>query len=138
MPDEERYWEVEVKGVGQEQGKPVVLLRDERDRQLPIYIGPCEALAIFQRLRDEFDPPRPLTQDLALAMWKRLGATLRHLRVDDLWEGVYYSKLAFEQHGGEVLIDCRPSDGIALALSAKVPIYVADAVMSQIDELLQD
>lgn len=125
------YCEVEVVGVGHLQGNAVtVILRDGDERQLPITIGHCEALAIVQRLRDEFDSPRPLTQDLLLTLFKRLGATVTQLRIDDLWEGVYYSKLSVEQHGQVLEIDCRPSDGIAVALAAGVPIFVADRVMA--------
>jgi bifunctional DNase/RNase len=123
------YVEVEVVGVGHGvDNKAVVLLKDQSDRQLPIWIGHCEALAIVQRLNKEFDPPRPLTQDLAVNLWKRLGGTLTQLRIDDLWEQVYYSKLTVEQDGQSVEIDCRPSDGIAMALTAEVPIFVANRV----------
>lgn len=131
MDDAGRYWQVEVRGVEHDGGKPVVILRDETDRLLPIVIGHCEAVAIAQRLDDDFDPPRPFTQDLALALFKRLAATLTQVRIDDLWEGVYYSKLTLEQEGRVVEVDCRPSDGIALALAAGAPILVAEKVMAE-------
>jgi bifunctional DNase/RNase len=132
MAEERNYVEMKVVGVGQDQGnKALVLLQDAHERQLPIWIGHCEAIAIVQRLSEEFDPPRPLTQDLAVNLWKRLGGTLRQLRIDDLWQLVYYSKLSVEQDGRLVDIDCRPSDGIAIALAAGVPIYVAEHVLEQ-------
>jgi bifunctional DNase/RNase len=131
MPDDE-FCEVEVRGVGHDAAnRVVVVLKDPYDRELPISIGHCEALAIVQRMSDDFDPPRPLTQDLLLTLFRRLGGSLRSLRIDDLWEMVYYSKLSVEQEGKLIDIDCRPSDGIALALAAGVPIYVADRVMEE-------
>lgn len=108
-----------------------VELRDSDDRWLPIVIGHCEARAIGQRAIERFDPQRPLTQDLAVALWKRLGGTLVRLQIDDLFDGTYYGKLLFEQDDRTVEVDCRPSDGLALALTAEVPIFVADSVMRQ-------
>ncbi|NUQ01349.1 MAG: bifunctional nuclease family protein [Armatimonadetes bacterium] len=132
MPGETEYVQVEVLGVARDPSdKSVVHLRDSQDRQLKIWIGRCEAVAIAQRLDQSFDAQRPLTQDLALALWKRLGATLQQLRIDDLWEMIYYSKLTVEKDGQLIDIDCRPSDGIALALAAQVPIFVAEAVMEK-------
>lgn len=126
------YVEVEVVGVGHDPlNRALVVLRDNRNRHLQMVIGYCEALAIVQRMNPDFDPGRPLPQDLALNIWKRLGGTLVRLRIDDFWQQTYYGKLTVEQDGRDVDIDCRPSDGIALALSAHVPIFVADHVMAQ-------
>ncbi len=130
MADEAAFVEVQVETVGRTAPDHwVVQLTDATDRKLPNHIGQCEAMAIAQRNMPGFDPQRPLTQDLALALWRRLGGELVQLRIDDLLEGIYYSKLTVKQHGEAVEIDCRPSDGLALALTASVPIYVADTVM---------
>jgi bifunctional DNase/RNase len=151
MPDEAAYVEVQVDRVGRTQAdRWTVRLRDANARELDIVIGQCEAMAIAQRQVAGFEPKRPLTQDLALALWRRLGGELIQLRIDDLWEGIYYSKLTVNQRGEQVDIDCRPSDGIALALTGKAPIYVADSVMRRgageeseaepgtLDEMLRD
>ncbi|MBI2300984.1 MAG: bifunctional nuclease family protein [Armatimonadetes bacterium] len=130
MPGDAEYVRVEVMGVRQDPySNAVVVLRDSRGRQLSIWIGTCEAIAIHQRTNAEFDPPRPLAQDLMIALWRRLGGQLKELRIDDLWQDVYYSKLTVEQNGQTVAVDCRPSDGLAVALAAGVPIFVADHVM---------
>lgn len=134
MAAESGYVEVQVEGVGQNQiNRSVVVLRDTHDRRLHIWIGHCEAMAIAQRLDEDFEAQRPLTQDLALNLWRKLGGELTQLRIDDFWESVYYSKLTVLQHGERVDIDCRPSDGLALALAAGVPIYVAEQVMLDAD-----
>lgn len=130
MADEGAYVEVQVEEVGQvPPGEWVVQLVDSQGRKLQIRIGQCEAFAIGKRCIAGFEPQRPLTQDLALALWKRLGGEMVQLRIDDLFDGIYYSKLMINQDGEPVEIDCRPSDGLALALTAKVPIYIADSVM---------
>ncbi len=139
MPPEGEYVEVVIQGVIQDPSdRSVVLLRDDRDRQLQIWIGQCEAVAIRERLDPEFEPQRPRTQDLALNLWKRLDGTLRSLRIDDFWEAIFYSKLTVEQNGEAIDIDCRPSDGLALALTAKVPIFVADEVMENVGRTDRD
>lgn len=132
MREDGKYVEVVVVGVGQDPlSRAVVVLKDLQDRQLRIWIGNCEAIAIVQRQDADLDPPRPLTHDLALNLWRQLGAELTQLRIDEQWLEVYYSKLSFEQDGRLVDIDCRPSDGIAMALAAHVPIFVAEHVMAE-------
>ncbi|MCC7490883.1 MAG: bifunctional nuclease family protein [Fimbriimonadaceae bacterium] len=124
------YVQVEVVGVGKDpMERSIVVLRDAQERDLRIVIGPCEAIAIAQRLDSAFESPRPLPPDLAVGLWKRLGARLAQLRIDDMWQDIYYSKLTLLRGEEAVEIDCRPSDGIALALTAQVPIYVSDKVM---------
>lgn len=130
MADDAAYVEVQVETVGRlAPDHWVVQLLDGGGRKLQITIGQCEAMAIFQRKMADFEPKRPLTQDLAIALWRRLGGELVQLRIDDLFEGIYYSKLTVNQDGEAIDIDCRPSDGLALALTANVPIYIADTVM---------
>jgi hypothetical protein len=51
--------------------------------------------------------------------------------IDDLWQSTFYAKLVLQVGDEEVEIDCRPSDGIALALRAGAPIYVLDEVMEE-------
>lgn len=134
MPDDDdlRFVEATVAGVVAIPPRYVVLLGDG-ERQLEIVVGPCEARAIHQRSREQFSSTRPLTCDLALNTWRQLGASLVELRVDDLFGEVYYAKLVLEQRDELVLVDCRPSDGLALALAAKVPIYVAERVFEEAD-----
>lgn len=110
-----------------------VLLRDNRDRQLPILIGAFEASSIAMALQGE-RPTRPLTHDLLKNVIERLGAKVDSLTIDDLWHETYYAKLALQVGDGLIDIDTRPSDGIALALRAGVPIYVADAVLEEAEK----
>lgn len=123
--------EVRVVGVYQHpQGGAFVVVRDNRDRNLPIWIGEAEAISIAMAV--EGNPsPRPMTHDLTRLLVERLGATVEYILVDDLYNNVYYAKLAITQNGKQIEIDCRPSDAIALAVRFKAPIYVADAVLEQ-------
>ncbi|HIE50620.1 MAG TPA: bifunctional nuclease family protein, partial [Armatimonadetes bacterium] len=80
---------------------------------------------------EEFEMPRPMTHDLLLNVIRRLGGEVERLLIDDLWNNTFYAKICINTGEEVVEIDCRPSDGIALALRAEVPIVVADAVMEE-------
>jgi bifunctional DNase/RNase len=123
--------EVQVVGVGQDlRGNEFVLLRDHQKRQLPIWIGRCEAYAIIMHL-EEHDVPRPMTHDLLLNVIQRLGGKVQQLLIDDLWQNTFYAKVCVAQNEEVLEIDCRPSDGIALAIRAEVPILVSNAVIEE-------
>ncbi|MDX2064380.1 MAG: bifunctional nuclease family protein [Fimbriimonadaceae bacterium] len=125
--------EVVVEGVfGTENGgrhSNFVLLADNA-RKLPILIGAFESQAILHVLEQK-RPDRPLTHDLIKNMIERLEATLDRVEIDDFWSAVYYAKIYLRTRSGEVEIDARPSDAIALALRFEAPIYVADALLDQ-------
>ncbi len=107
----------------------VVLLREKRaNRYLPIWIGPFEAEAIQIALQ-EVEVARPLTHDLLNQVFKALGARVLRVEVVDLKENVFYGNIVAEIEGREVNIDARPSDAIALAVRAHVPIFVARHVL---------
>lgn len=109
----------------------VVILKDiNSERYLPIWIGPCEADAITMELQD-VTPPRPLTHDLLKSMVQELGGRVIHILISDLRQDVYYARVVIDVNGKQIDVDARPSDAIALAVRAKVPIYVADLVMER-------
>jgi bifunctional DNase/RNase len=72
-----------------------------------------------------------MTHDLLKSMMETLGGTLKHIVVNDLREEVYYAELIVDVNGSEITIDSRPSDAIALAVRADVPIFVAESVMER-------
>lgn len=106
-----------------------VLLRDNRGRKAPIFIGPFETLAIQMALEGP-TPERPMTHDLLKNFVERLGGTVERVTIDDLWQGTFYAKITVAQADGTVAdIDARPSDAIALALRTRSPIYMAEQVI---------
>jgi len=109
----------------------VVILKDiESERYLPIWIGPYEAEAINIELQ-EIQVARPLTHDLLKALIIEMGGTVKHIVVSDLRNDTFYANIVVERNGQQIEIDSRPSDAIALAVRARVPIYVAESVMEQ-------
>ncbi|NLC58772.1 MAG: bifunctional nuclease family protein [Armatimonadetes bacterium] len=133
---EVRTREVKVMGIFVEEDVTqnfFVLLRDHRDRQLPILIGAFEASSIAMALQGE-RPTRPMTHDLLKNVIERLGAKIDSLTIDDLWHETYYAKLALQVNDGLIDIDTRPSDGIAIAVRAGAPIYVAESVLEEAEK----
>lgn len=108
----------------------VILKETDGVRHLPIWIGPFEAEAIAMELRGE-TPPRPLTHDLLRSIIKEVGARVSRVLVTDLNRDVFYARLILDLNGRNLEIDARPSDAIALAVRAKVPILVEDEVMAR-------
>jgi bifunctional DNase/RNase len=107
----------------------VVILKDlDSDRYLPIWIGPCEAESITIELQG-VEVARPLTHDLLKNVIGELRASVRSVQVSDLRNETFYARINLSVDSKQMDIDARPSDAIALAVRAKVPIYVADNVM---------
>lgn len=111
-----------------------VLLRDNRGRRVPIFIGPFETFAISMAL-ESVPVDRPLTHDLLKGVIDRLGGTVERITIDDLWQQTFYAKITVTQKDGQSQdIDARPSDAIALALRTKAPIYMAESVIESIKD----
>jgi uncharacterized protein len=109
----------------------VVILKDpEGDRYLPIWIGAWEASAIAMRLQG-LAAERPLTHDLFAAALDRLGVRVERVVINELSDETYHARIHLERDGVQVEVDARPSDALALAVRAEVPIYAADEVLAQ-------
>ena len=113
----------------------VILKEKESDRYLPIWIGPAEADAIAVKLQ-ELSVPRPLTHDLLGTIIDLMGGAIEHILVNDLENDTFYAEIAIKANGDVKEIDCRPSDAVALAVRAKVPIYANEEVMNKAGILL--
>jgi uncharacterized protein len=111
--------------------QPIVLLKTaEGNKFLPIWIGHPEAAAILMKLQSQA-PPRPMTHDLLSDMLEQLGAQIVRITVTELRENTFYAQITLQQDGGEIEIDSRPSDAIALAIRAEAPIFAADRVIEE-------
>jgi uncharacterized protein len=109
----------------------VVILKDpEGDRYLPIWIGAWEASAIAMRLQG-LAAERPLTHDLFAAALDRLGVRVERVVISELTDETYHARIHLEREGVQVEVDARPSDALALAVRAEVPIFAAEDVLSQ-------
>ena len=116
---------------------PLVVLSDGADRLLPIFIGIWEAMSINSSRNGEV-LPRPFTHDLFLDLCGKFSISLRSLQIDSIEDGVYYAQLVFVNNRREEYLDCRPSDGIALALRGDVPIFVDEVVLASAAQKEED
>jgi len=108
----------------------VILKEKEAERYLPIWIGPAEADSIAVKLQ-EVAVPRPLTHDLLSSVISALGASVDSIIVCDLKNDTFYAKIILSVDGESMEIDSRPSDAIALAVRAGVPIYADESVLER-------
>lgn len=121
-------------GLDPEQGQAVLLLKDDDGRRyLPISVGPFEANAIALAV-EGVNPPRPLTHDLLKNLVEAFQAKVARILIDDLkegedGEGTFYAQITLKTGGGELEIDSRPSDAIALAVRTGAPIYALERVL---------
>ena len=108
----------------------VILRENDSDRYLPIWIGPAEADAIAVKLQD-LSVPRPLTHDLLREVIDKLGGSIQRILVNDLQNDTFFATITIEVNGQTEDIDCRPSDAVALAVRAKVPIFANESVLDK-------
>jgi len=111
-------------------GAMVFLEEMNGKRVLPIWIGIFEANAIALELR-KINTARPMTHDLILNIIRGLGAEATKIVVTELKDNTFYATIHLTTKKGEVEIDSRPSDAIALALRVDTPIYVVEEVITQ-------
>jgi uncharacterized protein len=108
---------------------PVMVLKALSEKKvIPIWIGMNEANAIAMELENVCSP-RPMTHDLLKSVMGNLEAILSRVIITDIVENTYYAELHIERDGEEKVIDCRPSDAVALALKNRSKIFVSKQVL---------
>ena len=106
-------------------------------RRLPIVIGGFEAQAIAVAL-ERMNPSRPLTHDLMKNFMLAFNVDLLEVVINDLQEGIFYSKLVCTSENDTVEIDSRTSDALALAVRFGCPIYTYDNILDSAGILMED
>ena len=123
--------EMAIKGVVSDPvtNMPVVVLREvSGDRVLPIWIGVFEGNAI-ELQREGVQTPRPMTHDLLKTIIDELGGQVERIVVSELKDNTFYATLHVLSPRGQIAVDSRPSDAIALALRTGARIFVEEAVI---------
>jgi hypothetical protein len=106
-------------------------------RRLPIVIGGFEAQAIAVAL-ERMQPSRPLTHDLMKNFMMAFNVELHEIVINDLQEGIFYSKLLCSTDHDTVEIDSRTSDALALAVRFGCPIYTYENILESAGILMED
>lgn len=138
MPAEKQVIQVEIKAVLPTSGGCAVFLGTPQ-KTFVIYIDHGVGLAITMAMRQE-PRERPQTHDLISSILAGFGAKIERVIINDFKAGVYYARLVLvaenELYERKIVeIDCRPSDGIALAVAARAPVYVSKHVYDDAEDM---
>jgi len=110
-------------------GYAVLLVEKDGGRSLPIIVGSAEAQAIALYL-EGVNMPRPMTHDILASVVDNLEGEISKVLIARISDGTFYAEIEVSNpHTGEMVIDARPSDAIAIALRTLAPIYISDEVM---------
>lgn len=131
-----------IKGIAYDiNNNPIILLTDEEEEKvLPIWIGILEAHAIAITI-ESTPVQRPMTHDLVFNVFGKLRVSLAKVVINDIRENTYYAELHLDTPGGELVIDSRPSDAVALALKSSAPVFMNEKLlgnMFKIKDLFDD
>ena len=109
----------------------VILKETDRDRYLPIWIGPAEANAIAMRLQG-IASERPLTHDLLVSILGAVNGSINRVVVTHVSDGTFHARMYLDTpEGSETEIDSRTSDAIAVAVRTGSTIYVDERVLDE-------
>jgi len=109
---------------------PALLLEDDRERILLMLVGGAEALSIATAVRG-IHPPVPNTHDFMMKVLDGVNVRVKRGEIFGLQSNRFLARIIIESGGGEVTVEGRPSDIIALAIRAGANVYVAEDVMRE-------
>ena len=113
------------------QSRYLMLLQDNQERYLQIYVGEREGETVAS-WKESIKPPRPMTYDLISSILNLSdNVVLTKILIDGCSQDIFYAKMFFNVNGEEKVIDCRPSDAIAVGLRMNVPIYAESCVLEK-------
>lgn len=112
------------------EGTLLLLRTEDGKRVVPIGIGSTEAIAIATRLGG-VEPARPMTHDLLSTFVAHMGAQVAQVEITELRDQAFHALITLATAAGEVGIDARPSDAIALAVRTDAPIFASDQVVEE-------
>ncbi len=137
MKTEKKFQEMRVAGIASDTRnmQPVVILREvSGDRELYIWIGPVEAMALQRAMSKEVFQ-RPLTHELLRNLLEKLDAQLEHIEIDDLKDHTYYATIYLKTSDSKLItLDARPSDSLVLATWTGASIFVSERVIQGMTE----
>lgn len=108
---------------------PILVLQEDGGSEiLPIWIGASEALSISLVLNGK-TLDRPLTHEVMFQALDKLHASIAGVDITELRDGTYLAEMEIVSGTESIRLDCRPSDGIALAIRCRAPIRVAEEIL---------
>jgi bifunctional DNase/RNase len=130
---------VAVKGVMPTSNGCAVFLGND-EKTFVIYMDRSIGKAIQCAVKTEV-AKRPMTHDLMITLLNGLGATVNRVIINDVKDGTFFARIivSMENELGKKIIevDARPSDSIILALNSKKPLYVAESVLDEVEDMTE-
>lgn len=128
----------EIRSINQQTQMLMILREKAGSRRLVMNVGPSEALAVAsdmdpsqrQRGRTTIEPPT--SYDLMRTLVKELGGSVNRVVVTSFANDTFYAKVIMNTDTRMVEVESKPSDAVALALRARVPIFAAASVLDQV------
>lgn len=130
--------EIEVRAVLPTSGGCAVFLGND-DKVFVIYVDQAVGAAITMFMH-RTPKPRPQTHDLFANLLTTLGAKVNRVIIISFADSVYYARLiitvANELEQKKIIeLDARPSDAVALAIQQEAPIYIAQSVWGDVEDM---
>ncbi|MDQ2868170.1 MAG: bifunctional nuclease family protein [Verrucomicrobiota bacterium] len=130
--------EVQVRAVLPTSGGCAVFIGNS-EKVFIIYVDQTVGSAITMFMRD-LTKERPLTHDLMAHLMTAVGAHVERVIINDLKNATYYARIIVAaenelQQKKIIELDARPSDGIAMAMQQKAPIYVSQEVWDEVEDM---
>ena len=128
----ENMQKVTVKGVilDQVSDMPFIILQTEnKKRSVSIGVGPAEAIAIIMAL-EGLQASRPLTHDLLVHFFALHRFFVQRVEIYEMKGAKYYAKLFYRKGLRKFRLEVRPSDGLAIAVRLKTPIFVKEEIIA--------
>ncbi len=123
--------EVEVWTLAKTDRGSAVLLRPlDTKRVVPIFIGQLEAQSILIGM-GKVPVPRPLSHDLMLSVFEKMGLVIDRVEITDMQDGIFYAQIATRMGMKKLMFDSRPSDALALAVRLECPVYIAEFIVDE-------
>ncbi len=121
-------------GVHPDNFEKIVILRIEDGEEttcLPFVIGQAEFDALTVKTQGGVSLT-PLTHDLFVSIIAQLGGKIDYIIINDFKDGIFYARLILDVKGIKVELDCRPSDALNIASSAKASMYISNELMPRL------
>lgn len=135
---EKKVIEIEVRAVYPTSGGCAIFLGNEH-KVFVVYVDQAVGAAITMFMHHT-PKPRPQTHDLFADLLTALGAKVNRIVIISFADSVYYARLIItvsnELEEKKIIeLDARPSDAVALAIQQEAPIYIAQTVWDEVEDM---
>ena len=124
--------EVKVKGiVSEKSSRRYNLLLEDKDRRVILFsLGLLEAQTVILELK-KINPDQPVIYGLITSLLSELSARLIRVEIVARRNDEYLTQLVVQLDDRLKYFECRPSEGVILALRHEVPVFVQEDLMKE-------